>query len=221
MAEAIRHFGEDGEAERLFRVFVKNHTVFDPTLAAWLSVTTDQLASDPHMRYVAASNRKAITPITPQDRQNYRDTFAEFLKIVGIAHRSGVTLITGTDIAGPRIPGFSLHDELALLVDCGLTPLEALQAATITPANVVGKANELGSIDRGKIADFVLLDANPLDDIHNTLNMQYVMKGGVLYDAGTLDEIWPKRVSWGPYYWVNPDALQMNDKSVDVFDKKP
>ena len=179
LAEAIRHFREDGEAARLFAVFVKNHTVLDPTLAAWLSVTTEQL-SDPHMRYVAASNRKAITPITPQDRQNYRDTFAELLKIVGIAHRFGVTLITGTDIAGPRIPGFSLHDELALLVDCGLTPLEALQAATITPANVVGKAKDLGSIDRGKIADFVLLDANPLDDIHNTQKINAVIVGGRL-----------------------------------------
>ena len=189
LAAAIRHFGEDGEAERLFRVFVKNHTVFDPTLPAWLSVTTDQLASDPHMRYVAASNRKAITPITPQDRQNYRDTFAEFLKIVGIAHRSGVTLITGTDIAGPRIPGFSLHDELALLVDCGLTPLEALQAATITPANIVGKAKELGSIDRGKIADFVLLDANPLDDIHNTQKINAVIVGGRLLRRADLDAL--------------------------------
>jgi hypothetical protein len=51
--------------------------------------------------------------------------------------------------------------------------------------------------------------------------MQYVMKGGVLYDSGTLDEVWPKQIKWGPYYWVNPDALQMNDKPVDIFDKKP
>jgi hypothetical protein len=51
--------------------------------------------------------------------------------------------------------------------------------------------------------------------------MQYVMKGGILYDAGTLDEVWPTRVPWGSYYWVNKDELQMNDKPVDVFDRKP
>ena len=189
LVEAIQHFRENGEAERLFAVFVKNHTAVDPTLAAWLSVTTDQLTADPHMRYVAASNRKSAQPIPPKDLQGYRDLFSEFKKIVQLMHRAGVTLVTGTDIAGPRIPGFSLHDELALFVECGLTPLEALQAATINPANVVGKAKELGSIDVGKIADLVLLDANPLDNIRNTEKIHAVILGGRLLRRAELDAL--------------------------------
>ena len=97
----------------------------------------------------------------------------------------------------------------------------AVETASLGGAKFLGADQDIGSLEVGKLADLMVLNANPLDDIHNTLNMQYVMKGGVLYDAGTLDEIWPKRVPWGPYYWVNPDALQMNDKAVDVFDKKP
>src|SRR5207244_12136914 len=97
----------------------------------------------------------------------------------------------------------------------------ALGPPSLGGAKFLGADQDIGSLEVGKLADLMVLNANPLDDIHNTLNMQYVMKGGVLYDAGTLDEIWPKQVKWGPYYWVNPDALQMNDKAVDIFDKKP
>ena len=99
--------------------------------------------------------------------------------------------------------------------------LGALETASLGGAKFLGADQDIGSLEVGKLADLMVLNANPLEDIHNTLNMQYVMKGGVLYDAGTLDEVWPKQVKWGPYYWVNPDALQMNDKAVDIFDKKP
>jgi len=99
--------------------------------------------------------------------------------------------------------------------------LGALETASLGGAKFLGADQDIGSLEVGKLADLMVLNANPLEDIHNTLNMQYVMKGGVLYDAGTLDEVWPKQIKWGPYYWVNPDALQMNDKPVDIFDKKP
>ena len=189
LAQAVHRFRESGDAERLFAVFVKNHTIFDPTLAAWTSATTDQSRSDPHMKYVAASNRNAITSITPEQQQKYREVFAEFLNVVRIAHRSGVTIVTGTDTAAWRIPGFSLHEELAQLVQCGLTPLEALQAATITPAKAAGKADDLGSIDVGKIADLVLLDADPLEDIHNTNNIEAVIISGRLMRRADLDAL--------------------------------
>ena len=189
LAYAIRHFREDGEAERLFAVFVKNHTVVDPTLAAWLPIVTGQRGSDPRMRYVAASNKKSIPEIPSEDLQGYRETFAEFRKVVGLMNRTGVTLVTGTDVAGPRIPGFPLHDELALFVESGLTPMQAIQAATITSAKVVGKSNELGSIEVGKIADLVLLDANPLDDIHNTQKIAAVIVGGRLLRRADLDAL--------------------------------
>ncbi len=97
--------------------------------------------------------------------------------------------MAGTDTAGPRVPGFTLHDELALLVDAGLTPLQALQAATLTPARVLKKDNDLGSIETGKIADLLLLDANPLDDIHNTQKIAAVIIGGKLLRRSDLDAL--------------------------------
>jgi len=93
--------------------------------------------------------------------------FAELREVVRMMNQSGVTLMAGTDVAGPRVPGFTLHDELALLVEAGLTPLQALQATTLTPARLLNKANDFGTVESGRIADLVLLDANPLDDIRN------------------------------------------------------
>lgn len=103
--------------------------------------------------------------------------------------RSGVTLLAGTDVAGPRVPGFSLHEELAVLVECGLTPMQALRAATLTPAKVLNKANDLGSIEVDKIADLVLLDGNPLDDIHNTQRIHAVILNGKLLNRAALDRL--------------------------------
>ncbi|MFB3127758.1 MAG: amidohydrolase family protein, partial [Candidatus Acidiferrales bacterium] len=73
--------------------------------------------------------------------------------------------MAGTDVPNPYcFPGFSLHEELALLGQAGFTPMEALQAATRNPAEFLGKLGELGTIEEGKIADLVVLDADPLED---------------------------------------------------------
>jgi adenine deaminase len=84
-------------------------------------------------------------------------------------------------------PGFSLHDELGLLVRSGLTPAEALRTATINPARFLGVADSLGTVASGKVADLVLLDANPLTDIANTKRIRAVIQGGRLLNRGALD----------------------------------
>lgn len=94
-------------------------------------------------------------------------------------HKAGVQFLAGTDSGIEyRIPGFDLHTELAFLVEAGLTPMEALQAATVNPARWLGLEKTLGTVEKGKIADLVLLDANPLDDIHNTQQINAVVVNG-------------------------------------------
>jgi Tol biopolymer transport system component len=100
-----------------------------------------------------------------------------------------------------------------------LGPMGALEVATMGSARFLGADKDIGSIEVGKLGDLMVLNSNPLDNIRNTLDMKYVMKGGKLYDAMSLDQIWPKAVPFGPYYWVNDDVLQQNTKRSDVFDK--
>ncbi len=99
----------------------------------------------------------------------------------------------GTDTTAPNIfPGFSLHEDLIYLVQAGLTPLEALQAATMKPAEFLGRSAEQGTITAGKRADLVLLDANPLDDIHNTQKIDAVIVDGKLLNRPDLDALLAK-----------------------------
>lgn len=94
----------------------------------------------------------------------------------------------------------------------------AIEVATNHSAHFLGADKDIGSIEVGKLADLMVLNKNPLDNIRNTLDMQYVMKGGMLYDAMSLDQLWPKAVPFGPKYWVNEDALQMNTKKSTAYD---
>jgi len=110
--------------------------------------------------------------------------------LVGPMNRAGVPLLAGTDCPNPYVyPGFSLHDELGLLVRAGLTPAEALRTATINPARFLGVTDSLGSVATGKVADLVLLEANPLDDIANTKRIRAVIRGGRLLDRGALNQL--------------------------------
>ena len=117
--------------------------------------------------------------------------FAANLQMVGAMHRAGVPFLAGTD-AAPGVyimPGFSLHDELANFVEAGFTPMESLQTATSAPAKFLGLENSYGSVEAGKVADLVLLSANPLDDIHNTKKITAVIVNGRLFDRAALDRI--------------------------------
>jgi imidazolonepropionase-like amidohydrolase len=111
-------------------------------------------------------------------------------RLVQLAHEEGVPILAGTDVGGPLlVPGLSLHRELELLVRAGLTPAAALRAATLGPALFLGAADSLGTIAQGKLGDLVLLDADPLADIHNTTRIRAVVLNGRLLDRAALDEL--------------------------------
>lgn len=189
LADALRQW-RDASADALFARFAKNHTVFDPTLSPY-NKPYDKTPGT-RSRYVALSMRREAEKRPKPSTAELEDSnavYSEFAKVVGQANRDGVTIVAGTDIAADRVPGFTLHDELSALVDAGLTPLQALQAATLNAARVLHKTADFGSADVGKVADLVLLDGDPLSDIRNTQRIFAVIVGGKLFRRADLDRL--------------------------------
>jgi adenine deaminase len=99
--------------------------------------------------------------------------------------------------------------------------MTALEVASMHGATFLGMDQDLGSITVGKLGDLMVLNGNPLDDIRKTADIQYVMKAGVLYDATSLDQIWPRSIRFGDYYWVMPEMYRLDEKRVDTWDRPP
>lgn len=171
--------------------FFKDHkTVIDPTLA--------------YMEMFVRSKRKPITEfepafarvpreyaehvnnigVPPEAEVPYRKAFEQFVATVGALHKAGVPVVAGTDVV---IPGHSLHRELELFVKAGLTPMEAIQAATIVPARVMKRDKDVGTIEAGKRADLFIVEANPLESISNIRRLRWVIARGRMFDS---DKLW-------------------------------
>lgn len=189
------HYDET-KAQALFAAFVANQTYQTPTLVTHytnLHRAEPEILENEALRYVPASIREqwlSLAPPNPAMNSSQRDQFAVFSKVVREMQLAGVGLLAGTDSGGTLIvPGDSLHRELALLVDAGLTPMQALQAATLNPAIYLGERNVGGTVEVGKRADLVLLTGNPLEDIGNTRSIAAVVRGGTLYRRSSLDRM--------------------------------
>jgi imidazolonepropionase-like amidohydrolase len=179
-----------------------NHTWFTPTLTLYRSETQpSSFDGDPRLRWVPDA-------ITERWRQSRRLTpeleiklgkriMDNALRTAALAHRAGVGVLAGTDASDVAniFAGSSLHDELSMLVDAGLSSLEALQAATVNPARFLGRTDDLGAVQQGKLADLVLLDANPLEDIRNTQKIASVVLNGRFLDRQALDALLAKAVA--------------------------
>jgi imidazolonepropionase-like amidohydrolase len=170
--------------------FLKDHhTVVDPTIALselFTATTAKSPASfEPGVEKVAPELAQSLTDVeAPSERSDlFTKIFSKEIAIIGALHRAGIPIIAGTDQA---VPGHSLHREIELYVEAGFTPMEAIQAATIVPARVMGLDKELGTIEKGKRADLILLTGDPLADIHNTRKVEYVISNGAMYHTAEL-----------------------------------
>ncbi len=197
--ELLRTYS-DKQAGTLIAKFVHNQTWQVPTLIllrndAYPAAETESPV-DPLLRFVprAIAEKWKQVRLT-QDRLMNEDDFdlreklfAQSMRVVAQMQSSGVSILAGTDSAAPYIiAGFALHQELALLVKAGLSPMQALQAATKNPAEFLGKGKTQGTIEPGKAADLLLLDANPLEDIHNTQKIRALIVRGNVLDRAALD----------------------------------
>ncbi|HEX6909052.1 MAG TPA: amidohydrolase family protein [Longimicrobium sp.] len=184
---AVASAGADAEACRpLMERLARNGTWITPTLAVFRGGTADDaLAADPRLRYVppALAQRWAHDRRPPGDEDGFIEV--QRGRVALMALQAGVGILAGTDASDEAyvFAGSGLHDELALLVGAGFTPLQALQAATINPARYLGAADSMGTVAAGRVADLLVLDADPLEDIRNTLRIHAVVANGRLIDA--------------------------------------
>ena len=116
--------------------------------------------------------------------------------------------------------GLGSHWEV-WMVASAMGPLGALEVGTIYGARFIGIEKETGSLAVGKLGDLLVLDGNPLDDIRHTRDIRYVMKGGIVYDGMTLDEVWPPKTPFGVHWWVNSDALKADKKAITPDVERP
>ena len=184
----------EAKAAALFARFRRNRTWQCPTLTQVRGAAfRDQSlpANDPRLKYVPVSIRQGWEAKVPASVLMWGQAFyVKKLQLLRPMQRAGVGLLAGTDMPNPYcLPGFGLHDELALMVQAGLTPVEAIQSATRNPARFLGREKEWGTVQVGKRADLLLLDADPLQDIHNTTRIRAVMADGRLLDRTALDKM--------------------------------
>ena len=190
-------------AATLFVLLAKNQTWQCPTLV-WERggnlIEEADFAHDMRAKYVPAYWKDVTWKrFTDQIEHDFntddlatRKRFVEKeLEVVNAMHHAGIPFLAGTDTppGGYIFPGFSLHEELQRFVAAGFTPMEALQTATLNPAKFLGMENRLGTIEKGKMADLVLLNANPLDDIRNTQKIEAVIVNGRYLPRAELDKM--------------------------------
>lgn len=187
------------KAQKLYLELAQHATWQVPTLVWTQTLSTidsSKPAADPQMLYVPASVRsewvpnKLLAGTTTQQLTLAKREAYEQLQVVGAMHRMGVQFLAGTDGPDPFVfPGSSLHDELELMVKSGFSPLEALQTATLNPVIFMIKLDKYGVVEKGHMADLVLLEDNPLVNIRNTRKISAVVLGGHYYSKRDLDHM--------------------------------
>jgi imidazolonepropionase-like amidohydrolase len=180
---------ESPEASKALAFLKDHHTVVDPTIALmefFTATTAKPPASfEPGVNKIAPELAAQLTDVgPPTDRSQIGEkVYEKELAIVGALHRAGIPVVAGTD---QTVPGHSLHREIELYVQAGFTPMEAIQAATIVSARALGLDRESGTVETGKRGDLILVNGNPLENIRNIRNVEYVITNGTMFPTVAL-----------------------------------
>lgn len=180
------------DSKNALRVFKEHSTVVDPTIAVLELMTRPKNmpieSFEPGRANIAPELIEQIdkkgAPV--EQAEAVRLVMETLFKIIGALHRAGVPIVAGTDVG---VPGHTLHRELELYVKARMTPMEAIQAATLTPSRVMKLENEVGTIEPGKRADLLILAGNPLENISNIRTIKFVVTQGRLFDCAKLRKI--------------------------------
>lgn len=190
------------QCAEVFRTFAQNRTYITPThVTRRMDAMADDSAyrQDARLRYIpprqrmewlADANGMVASDSSRAGRKSFMDFYLKGLTLTRDAYRAGVPVMLGTDAGDSFVfPGASVHDELLELVKAGLSPAEALRAATMAGAAYMGKATEFGQVRAGYAADLVLLESNPLEDIRNSQRIRTVVRGGRVLARAALDSM--------------------------------
>lgn len=191
----------NSKCQDLIALLVNRRVVVDPTLVVFRNMIylndLEEIHKHPDLARVPKrmlrywESYRLGRALKPDTRESRLREILKYQELTGMLHRAVVTLLVGTDTPEPYVvPGFSIHQELEMLVESGLSPSAALQAATFNNAQILNQAENLGSIAVGKRADLVVLTADPTQDIHNTRAIDFVVRGGrVLKPADLLKAV--------------------------------
>lgn len=180
-----------------FKEFVKllkeKDIVIDPTVSIFEGMLISK-AGEPNPSFDTVLDRLPIQvkrgfysgglPIEENEQQNFQDSYNKLLEMIKALYDAGIRIVPGTD----SMVGFGLHEELENYVKAGIPAAEVLKIATINSAKVIGLESELGSINEGNLADMILVDGNPLEDIRNIRRVEFTIKDGNIYDCKKLYE---------------------------------
>jgi imidazolonepropionase-like amidohydrolase len=179
----LRGMPESDQSKQQIAFFKAHHTAMDPTLS-WNELSSRSMAQPLEALLPGASRLPlSLKRMFASMNGGNGGTQVNSARLIKAAVDAGLPVMAGTD---KGVPGFSLQRELEIYVQGGLTPLEAIQTATIMPARAMKLDKDLGTLEVGKRADLVVLDANPLDDIKALRSTRWVVRDGVLYDCDVL-----------------------------------